>query len=315
MAIDPYHSGGGGGSSGTKYPIDTTNQGYGSVSANYKKASEGTKVTITVQPEEGYRLGSLVVTDENGNRITVTANRDGTYSFIMPGSGVEVIAAFSTAIADPEDTGVAGWLNTADHGAYMVGFPDGRFGPNDNVTRAQVAQIFYSLLKDKNVAATATFWDVPENAWYAKAVNTLASLGFVAGVGNGSYEPDRAITRAEFSTIAVRFTKAVADSPIRFRDVPESHWAYRFISTAAAYGWVTGIGEDLFAPNDEITRAQAAVIVNRMTGRLADQAAIDAGEGNRFPDVTNIHWAWYDIGEAATTHGYTKNNGMEIWKD
>lgn len=313
------NSGSGGGSSGsgdTRYPIDVSDGiTHGNVTTNYDRTTEGTRVTITVKPEDGYRLNSLTVTDKEGNRIEVTANADGTYSFIMPDSGVEVKANFAPAIADPEDTGVADWLNTEDHVAYMVGYSSGSFGPNDNVTRAQVAQMFYRLLRNQNITATTTFKDVPADAWYAQAVNALASLGIVAGVGNGNYEPERAITRAEFCAIAVRFTNKMAEGTQKFADVPETYWAHDYIDTANAYGWVTGYGNGNFGPYDHITRAQAAVIINRMTGRLADRAAIDAGAGSQFPDVSKTFWARYDVIEASTTHDYTKHNGMETWKD
>ena len=310
------HGGGSSGSGDTRYPVDVSDGiSHGDVTTNYDRTTEGTRVTITVKPEDGYRLNSLTVTDKDGNRIEVTANADGTYSFIMPDSGVEVKANFVPAIADPEDTGVAGWLNTEDHIAYMVGYDTGNFGPDNNVTRAQVAVMFYRLLRNPDVPVTMTFNDVHEGVWYAQAVNTLASLGIVAGVGNGNYEPDRAITRAEFCAIAVRFTDKMAEGTQEFADVPETYWAHDYIDTANAYGWVTGYGNGNFGPYDHITRAQAAVIVNRMTGRLADQAAIDAGAGSRFPDVPKTFWAWYDIIEASTTHDYTKHNGMETWKD
>lgn len=182
-----------GGTGVTRYPVITVDSSHGSVWSSHNRAGAGTRVTITVKPDEGYRLKNLTVTDAKGNRVEVTANGDGTYSFVMPASKVEVEASFSAAIADPEDTGVADWLNTVEHSAYLFGYDDGTFGPNRNVTRAQVAAIFYRLLKDKNVTITKTFDDVPENAWYAKSVNTLASLGIIVGVGNNRYDPDRAI--------------------------------------------------------------------------------------------------------------------------
>lgn len=95
--------------------------------------------------------------------------------------------------------------------------------------------------------------------------------------------------------------------------MPESHWAYNEISTAAAYGWVNGVGNGRFAPDRLITRGEAAAMVNRMLGRLADKAAIDAGQARPFPDVDDSHWAWYEIGEATTEHDYTMGTEMETW--
>lgn len=176
--------------------------------------------------------------------------------------------------------------------------------------------MFYNLLLDQNIPTTVRFEDVPDSAWYADAVHALASLGMIGGTGNGRFEPDRAITRAEFSAIATRFAKQTTAARTSFADVPETHWAYQYINVAAAYGWVSGYGGNLFGPNDQITRAQAATMVNRMLGRLCDKAAIDRGEGRSFPDVTDAHWAWYQIGEAATEHGFTISEDYlsEIWQ-
>ena len=312
--VGPDQGGHGGHGGVTRYPVETETGDNGSVSVSHDRASAGTRVTVTVTPDEGYRLNSIVVTDSAGKRITVTASDDGTYTFTMPSRGVTVEVTFTLAIADPEDTGVSDWLNTEDHMAFMMGYDTGLFGPEENITRAQVAQMFYRLLRDQRVETTVTFSDVPENAWYAQAVNALASLGMVNGVGENRFEPERPITRAEFSAVAVRFADRMVESGVTFSDVPESHWAHDYIAAAAAFGWVNGVGGDRFDPQSNMTRAQAAAIVNRMTGRQADQAAIDRGEGTQFPDVSRNHWAWYDIGEAATAHDYSRDGGKETWQ-
>lgn len=206
-------------------------------------------------------------------------------------------------IADPYKTGVADWLNVRDHMAFMQGDDQGMFRPNANITRAEVSAIFYRLLLDQNVKLTSEFSDVAATAWYAKAVNTLASLGIVNGFPDGTFKPNQAITRAEFAAICARFADA-ADGRIRFSDVRKSDWFYDEVATAAAYGWITGVGGGVFAPNRAITRAEAATLVNRMLGRLPDESAINHGEGRQFPDVTKAHWAWYQIGEATTEHYY-----------
>jgi len=206
-------------------------------------------------------------------------------------------------VADPTQTGVADMLDTKTHIVFMVGDDKGNFRPNDSITRGEVAQMFYALLKNKNVKITTQFDDVAADAWYSKAVNTMASLGKVSGVGDNKYEPNRAITRAEFATIAAGFAKDV-DLFFEFDDVAESHWAYRGVTISVVNGWVSGVGDNMFAPNRPITRAEAATIVNHMLGRLGDDAAIEAGEGRQFPDVTKSHWAWYEIAEATTEHDY-----------
>ncbi len=210
-------------------------------------------------------------------------------------------------IADPYKTGVADWLNVRDHMAFMQGDDQGMFRPNANITRAEVSAIFYRLLLDQSIKQTVEFSDVADTSWYATAVNSLASLGIVKGFPDGSFRPNQAITRAEFAAICARFADA-ADGRIRFSDVRKSDWFYDEVATAAAYGWITGVGGGMFAPNRAITRAEAATLVNRMLGRLPDESAINHGEGRQLPDVTKAHWAWYQIGEATTEHFYRFNS-------
>lgn len=238
-----------------------------------------------------------------GNTYTVTVTLKST------GSGS------SSALVAPEVSGTSKLLNSDDHIAFMAGYTDNSFRPNASISRAEVAQIFYNLLRDQNVEITASFVDVAEDAWYAKAVNTLASLGVISGMGDQKYEPSRAITRAEFTAIAAKFANAV-DGSASFTDVPASHWAYQSIATAASYGWVSGMGNNTFAPDRSITRAEAATIVNHMLGRLGDHDKIDAGAGKRFTDVSESHWAWYEIAEATTAHTYSfdSDRTAESWK-
>lgn len=241
----------------------------------------------------GYVLSDLAVKDVSGNDIPVSKQSDGVYAFTMPESSVSVRAMM---VADPDMTGISKQLNTDQDIAYMQGMADGRFYPASSVTRGQVAQIFYRLLKEQKVSSKSTFTDVPDTLWCAEAVNALASLGIVEGVGNGKFAPNQPITRAEFVTICARFTQ-VSASGETFTDVPASHWAFDAISTAASFGWVNGVGNGQFAPNQHITRAQAAVLLNRLLGRcMAGQSYENA---RQYPDVPQTHWAWKNICEAS----------------
>ena len=241
----------------------------------------------------GYVLSDLAVKDVSGNDIPVSKQSDGVYAFTMPESSVSVRAMM---VADPDMTGISKQLNTDQNISYMQGMADGRFYPASSVTRGQVAQIFYRLLKEQKVSSKSTFTDVPDTLWCAEAVNALASLGIVEGVGNGKFAPNQSITRAEFVTICARFTQ-VSASGETFTDVPASHWAFDAISTAASFGWVNGVGNGQFAPNQHITRAQAAVLLNRLLGRcMAGQSYENA---RQYPDVPQTHWAWKNICEAS----------------
>lgn len=220
----------------------------------------------------------------------------------------------STLPEDPGQTGVSSLLNTTDHNAYLRGYSAVRFGPEDAMTRAQAAQLFYGLLKDREVPITVTFTDVPADAWYQNAVETLASLGIVSGVGDGRFIPDRPITRAEFLVIAMRFAAPPDGEAKSFSDVHEGDWFYDAVTDASRYGWIQGSADGSFGPYHLVTRAQATVIVNRMLGRSADRTFIDTHHDlQSFQDVPPTHWAYYDICEAVNGHDYEKNGPQERW--
>ena len=313
--------GGGGGSSNIavakKYSVNTADSiEHGSVKIINKTAESGASVTFTVTPDKGYKVDNVVVTDENGNNLDVIMNNDGTYSLAMPATAITVNATF---VEDPSETsvstGVEDWLICDAHDAYISGYADGTVKPQGNITRAEVAMIFYRLLKNKNVTITAMFSDVPQDSWYAEAVSTLASVGIIKGVSDGTYEPMRSITRAEFATIATRFANA-NDGIATFSDVPENHWAYGNIASAAAYGWIKGYTDGTFAPQGNITRAEVAAIVNRMTGRSADEAYINANPNQikQFTDLQDVSkWYYLDMIEASNAHDFTKENSGEMW--
>ena len=216
--------------------------------------------------------------------------------------------------ADPDDTGVSDLLNTEDHIQYLFGYPDGTFGPENNMTRAEVAQMFYNLLLDQDVEITKTFDDVPANAWYAKAVNTLASLDIISGVGDNKFEPERSITRAEFTAMAMKFAVGGEEGENIFSDVDEDDWFYDAVVNSIQYGWIHGYGDGTFRPQNPITRAEVTAIVNNMLGRAADEDFVDehAEELTPFSDIEK-HWAYYHIVEATNDHDYTKPSSGENW--
>lgn len=218
-------------------------------------------------------------------------------------------------IADPDDTGVADWLNTEDHEVFLNGYPDGNFGPDRSMTRAEVAAMFSNLLLDKNVPITTSFSDVAEDAWYADAVNMLASLDMIVGYEDGTFRPDAPITRAEFTAIAMRFADAVPEGENIFSDVHAGDWFYDVVVGSIQYGWIGGYEDGTFRPQNTITRAEVTAITNRMLGRVADEAFIDAADALRsFGDLSDAHWAYYSIMEATNAHDYTISDGVEEWE-
>jgi hypothetical protein len=218
---------------------------------------------------------------------------------------------------DPKPGDVSEILNTEEHMGYVVGIGNDLFAPDKDMTRAEVAQMFYNLLVNKDVDITNTFPDISKSAWYKQAVDTLASLGIIMGYPDGCFYPNEPITRAEFVTIAVRFTKeTLGDRQVyTFIDVPKTHWAYMNIEIATSYGWIQGIGNDCFEPDRNISRAEVVTLTNRMLIRVADKAFIDnASKLKYYTDVPQTHWAFYNIAEASNTHYYTRReDGGETW--
>ena len=261
---------------------------------------EGTRYQVIIETADGYTYimdGEEGVIHTGMNEADFTANR-------------------TVALADPSVTGVDRWLNVTDHIAYLTGYPGDLFGPDNSMTRAEAAQMFYALLNNKNVTITKTFPDVPAGAWYATAVNTLASLGMVSGDEYGNYRPNDPITRAEFCVIALAFAYEPENAVCYFTDVARSDWFYPYVAQAASYGWIGGYTDGRFGPNDRITRAQVTTIVNNMLGRAADRDYVIAHQNElvQFNDLTRAHWAYFQIMEATNAHDYTKANGTENWR-
>lgn len=308
--------GGGGGSSVTdKYPVHVEDTGNGTATSDKQEAAPGEVVTV----DTNGTVTDITIVDKDGNEVPITDNGDGSFTFEMPNSEVTVKVEFEPLpeVADPNDTGVADWLDTVNHNSYLNGYPDGTFQPGGNMTRAEVAQMFYNLLLNKDVAVTVSFSDVNSERWYATAVNTLASLGIITGVGNEKFAPERAITRAEFTAIAMRFAKLDKTGINIFSDVQQSDWFYDYVIGSIQYGWITGYSDGTFRPNATISRAEVTTITNRMLGRAADETYVNNhGSALRsFTDVTDTHWAYYQIVEATNSHEFEKANGAETWKN
>lgn len=207
-------------------------------------------------------------------------------------------------------------LNYDDHVAYIIGYPDGNFYPNKNVTRAETATMIYRLLteaRQKEIYTTVNgFSDVDASKWYNEYVSSMANGGYVEGYPDGTFGGDKMITRAEFVTILVRFF-GLTDADCIFSDVSTSHWAYKYIATATAYGWLLGYEDGTFRPDQAITRAEAVTVINRMLNRGVDETS-NIGNAKNFPDTMDPKkWYYYEIIEAANDHEYTGHRPNEQW--
>ena len=226
-----------------------------------------------------------------------------------------IYAKWSEDKTDPDNNGVSDLLDTENHSAYLLGYGDGSFGPDNDMTRAEAAQMFYNLLLNKSVPVTVSFSDVPSDAWYSEAVNKLASIGILKGTGDNRFEPDRPITRAEFTVICMRFTDGEIEGENIFTDVHEDDWFYDQIVGSIQYEWIVGYDDGTFRPYNTITRAEAVIITNRMLDRSADKDYVDSHtkQIKVFDDVPDYHESYYQIVEATNSHTYTKTGGAESW--
>ena len=211
-------------------------------------------------------------------------------------------------------------LNGDTHIAYIAGYPDGTVGPNNSITRGEVAMIFYRLLKDEvrreNETNTNTFDDVTADMWCNKAISTIARIGIVAGRSAKVFDPNAPITRAEFATICARFDTSSVTQSVAFSDIA-GNWAEQFITHAAALGWVRGYSDGTFRPNNTITRAEAMCMINRVLGRLPETNADLLPGMKTWPDVQSDAWYYLHVQEATNSHNYVrKPDGVhEHWTE
>ena len=313
VVVNSNNNGGnnGGGTVSSSFVIKASAGNGGSISPSGNvSVKRGNDQTFVINPINGYRIADVIVDGKSVGAVSLY-----TFENVRANHTIEVVfTKLNSIVADPTETGVAGWLQTREHIAYLGGYGNGLFGPNDNMTRAQVAQMFYNLLLEKDILVTTSFSDVPADAWYAKAVNTLASLGIIKGIGNDQFAPNRTITRAEFTVIAMRFANVSATVTNPFSDIASSDWYYTAVTSAVSYGWITGYSDGTFKPMATITRAEVATIVNRMLARTADRNFVDSSAVTRFDDVPATYWAYYNIAEATTAHTHTiDNDGVESW--
>ena len=255
----------------SSYPVSTPDSAEnGSVSASRKNASKGTVVTVTVQPEAGYVLETLTVTDKNGNVLELTDKGNGQFTFIMPGSKVEIAATFM------EDNSVLNFFYDVPNEAYYFeavkwavaqeitdGVGNNLFAPDQPCTRAQVVTFLWRAAGCPEPKRTGSFADVPAGAFYAKAVAWAVDAGITTGTGEGRFSPDEPCTRAQAVTFLCRAQRAKAEGRAQFSDVPADAYYAEAVAWAAESGVTDGIGGGLFGPEQDCTRAQIVTLLYR----------------------------------------------------
>ena len=216
-----------------------------------------------------------------------------------------------TVYAGWEPTGVPEWLNGDDHFAYVIGYTDGTVRPLSNISRAEVAAIFFRLLnediREKNLTTINTFDDVNEGMWCNMAISTIAKLGIVKGRTAERFDPNAPITRAEFAAICARFDTSKHDGDSNFTDI-SGYWAEAEIERAASLGWVRGYTDGTFRPGNHITRAEAMTMINRVLKRLPEDEDDLLDGMNVWPDNKPDAWYYLAVQEATNSHDFTRKS-------
>ena len=212
-------------------------------------------------------------------------------------------------------------LNTTDHFAYIIGYPDGTVQPNGQITRAEVATIFFRLLTEDvrtaNLSLSNRYFDVAASEWYNTAVSTLSSMGIITGYPDGTFRPNAYITRAEFAAIAARFDPSGDKTTASFRDIL-NHWAKDEISIAYNNSWVDGYPDGTFGPQRNITRAETMTLVNRVLNRRPETEEDLLPEMTIWTDNANPNaWYYLAVQEATNSHYYKfkTNSKYEKWTE
>ena len=215
-------------------------------------------------------------------------------------------------------------LNTGDHYAYVMGYPDGTVRPNGSITRAEVSAILFRLLSDKTrdeyFTTESSFTDVKAGAWYNNSIATLEKAGVIVDTAKGgAFRPNEAITRAELAAMLAQFSDAKPVKGVKFSDVSAEHWAYEAIAIAAKMGWIEGYPDGTFRPDATITRAEMMTLVNRALERVPsdEDHLLSKRVMLTFPDCKSGDWFYIAVQEATNSHTYeraaTEKNGDEQW--
>ena len=282
---------------------------------------KGKSETFTITPDSGYHIKDVLVDGKSVGAVS-------TYTFENVVDNHTIHATFarkhtptpSTPTVEIPDDDALG-LNTTDHFAYIVGYGNGEVRPQNNITRAEVATIFFRLLtddvRDENLTKTNRYSDVAATSWYNTAVSTLSSMGIITGYPDGTFRPNTAITRAEFAAIAARFDNDGDKTAAKFSDIA-THWAKDEISIAYNNGWITGYPDGTFGPQRDITRAETMTLVNRVLNRQPET------EDDLLPNMTvwtdNANpkaWYYLAVQEATNSHYYEfkTNSQYEKWTE
>lgn len=252
----------------------------------------------------------------NGTKEIQWLEGTSNFSFTNTYTGIDDYYPIIIPTIINKDTGM---LNKTDHFAYVIGYPDGTVHPNGQITRAEVATIFFRLLRDEvrdgAFTTSNSYSDVAYGKWYNNPISTMSALGIITGYPDGTFKPNKPITRAEFAAIAARFDETQSGKSATFSDVI-GHWAAKEIGIAYYNDWIKGYPDGTFKPDQNITRAEAMTLINRVLERKPESPADLLTNMNKWTDnLDTSKWYYLDVQEATNSHGYTRKTfNYELWR-
>ena len=267
----PSHSGSSGGTSSPSYAVSVSSKvENGTVTVSPRSAEKGDTVTITVKPNSGYQLDNLIATDKDGNELNLTNKGSGKYTFTMPASKVEINATFVKEIETSpfSDVSTSAYyyeaVKWAQEKGITGGIGNGLFGPNQPCTRAQIVTFLWRAAGSPEPKGTAAgMTDVVSGSYYEKAVAWAIENGVTTGTTATTFSPDATCTRAQAVTFLARALNAKAAGKAEFSDVPANSYFAEAVAWAAANGVTEGVGNGMFAPDNDCTRGQIVTFLYR----------------------------------------------------
>ena len=295
-------------------------------------------------------ITNITVTDKNGKNVSVSksTDKDGNMTLTLP-NGADLTgdnyytikvtdgkgnakADVSIVLKDKKNNSANGTtdkngmiiLPATEHAAYIFGYEDGTFRPDNNMSRAEAVAIFARLIseqKGEKISGKSNFNDVSKSEWYSDYIGYLSKYGIIKGYSDNTFRPDDNVSRAEFVAMTVRFNSLFNEAKkgsytVKYTDVATNYWAYSDVAYAKHAGWLNGYADGSFKGDNAITRAEVVTVVNRATGRKADEGYITKNVSvlNKFTDIrNNAMWYYADVMEAANTHLANSSNDNETW--
>ncbi len=317
-------------------PVKTSSGGGSSYSGGGGGSSYYTTVNVNITDKDGKSV--LVTKSVASDKATLTLPtgrnllKDNNYYTITVMSNGKAKAGYTVVLKDKNGNEATGLtddngkliLPAAEHKAYIVGYDDGTFKPDNDMSRAEAAAIFARLIaeeKGEKISGKSSFADIKSSEWYASHVAYLEKYDVIKGYTDGTFRPNAPVTRAEFVAMTVRYYDIFNDVQktgytVKYTDVAKSYWAYDDIAYAKNIGWLNGYADGTFKGDNNITRAEVVTVVNRATDRKADEEYIKENytKLNRFTDVTDSSkWYFGDVHEAANEHYAIVSDDSETW--